>query len=70
MNWGWKKQDVFDSLHKYAVIKAFLVACLYGLSIEIMQELFTADRHFEWLDEAANATGAGIGSLLAVKLFK
>ena len=71
MNWGWKKQTAFSSLHQNPLIKIFFIACAYGLSIEIMQELFTTDRHFEWLDEVANSCGAGFGSLawLAVKRY-
>ena len=69
-NWGWKKQQSFVSLHKNALLKIFVLACAYGFTIEILQETLTTDRHFELLDEAANATGAAIGSLLAVKILK
>lgn len=67
--WGWKKQQTFSGLHRYTLAKIFVLACAYGLSIEIMQELFTVDRHFEWLDEAANATGS-FTSCLLITLFK
>ena len=54
--------------HKNALLKIFIIACTYGFSIEIMQETLTTDRHFEWLDEVANATGAAVGALLWVKI--
>ena len=66
MNWGWMKQGSFNWLHKRALLKIFLFCCIYGFTIEIMQETLTTDRHFEWLDEAANATGAAVGSLVWV----
>jgi hypothetical protein len=69
-NWGWLKQQSFDSLHKNALLKIFIIACSYGFAIEIMQETLTTDRHFEWLDEVANASGAAVGSLLWVKIPK
>ena len=67
-NWGWLKQQSFNSLHKNALLKIFIIACVYGFSIEIMQETLTTTRHFEWLDEVANACGAAVGSLLWVKI--
>jgi len=70
MNWGWLKQQSFRSLHKNAWLKIFIIACAYGFTIEIMQETLTTDRHFELLDEAANACGAAVGSLVWVKILK
>ena len=70
MNWGWKKQNMFATLHQNSMIKIFFIACTYGLSIEIMQELFTIDRHFEWFDEVANSCGSAAGSVLSVKMVK
>jgi VanZ family protein len=70
MVYGWSRQQSIPWLRKHSIIKIIIIASAYGLSIEIMQELFTNDRHFEWLDEAANATGAVVGTLFAVKLFK
>ena len=67
---GWKKQSAFPSLYHNTFIKIFVIACVYGFTIEVMQETLTTTRHFEWLDEAANATGALVGNLLAVKIFK
>ena len=66
MNRGWIKQQSFNSLHKNTLLKIFLICCAYGFTIEIMQETLTTDRHFEWLDEAANACGAAVGSLVWV----
>ena len=70
MNFGWGKQSSFPALHRNALLLIFIIACTYGFAIEIMQEVFTTTRHFELLDEVANATGSGIGSLLVAKLFK
>ena len=70
MYWGWKKQDSFQGLYTNTFIKVFIIACFYGISIEVMQGVFTADRHFELLDEAANASGAAAGGLFAVKIVK
>ncbi|HWB63048.1 MAG TPA: VanZ family protein [Chitinophagales bacterium] len=70
MNFGWRKQSVFQSLKSNTLLKIFVIACVYGFSIELMQKAFTTDRHFELLDELANATGAAIGTLLAVNIFK
>ena len=61
MMWGWAKQQLFTGLHKNAWVKIFVIACAYGLLIEVLQETLTTDRHFEWLDEAADAAGAAVG---------
>jgi VanZ family protein len=70
MNYGWRKQTTFTALHRHTWLVIFIIACVYGYSIEIMQEAFTTTRHYELLDEVANACGAGLGSIFAVKLFK
>jgi len=70
MYYGWQKQTAFQRLHKSSLVKIFIIACVYGFTIEVMQETLTTTRHFELLDEAANATGALIGCLSSVKLFK
>ena len=63
---GWKRQKAFLWFRQHSLAKIFVIACAYGLSIEIMQELFTVDRHFEWLDEAANATGSLVACLIII----
>ncbi|MES2621452.1 MAG: VanZ family protein [Bacteroidota bacterium] len=68
--YGWTRQNSFSALHHHRVFKIFFIVFTYGFTIEIIQELFTVNRHFEWLDIAANSTGAAIGSLISVKLFK
>ena len=68
--WGWQKQKAFVWLHKNMVLKILIVACTYGLLVEVMQEVFTTTRHFDMLDELTNATGAVVGSLISVKLLK
>lgn len=68
MAWGWTKQTAFNALHRNQLIKVFVVACMYGLLIEVLQELFTTTRHFEWLDEGADAFGAAVGCLVTILL--
>ena len=50
--------------------KIFLLAFVYGFTMEIMQEIFTVSRHFDILDIVANSLGVTTGSLISVKLFK
>ena len=70
MFYGWKKQNTFPALHRNSFIKILFIAISYGVAIEIMQKLFTTTRHFELLDILADSSGAAIGSLISVKLFK
>jgi len=70
MSYGWKNQELFSSLRRSMLFKILMIASAYGFLIETMQGLFTADRQFDMLDVAANATGAALGSLISVKLFK
>lgn len=62
--YGWTKQSAFDNLHRMTLLKIIILLSLYGLMIEIMQETLTTDRHFEWLDELANASGSVIGAFI------
>lgn len=59
---GTVKQDEI----KTAKIKVFIVVlcALYGLLIEILQELMPYGRTFEWLDAVANLAGALAGMLI------
>ncbi|MBI4931233.1 MAG: VanZ family protein [Bacteroidetes bacterium] len=68
MYYGWRKQNSFLSLHKNTLIKILLITTIYGFAVEIMQELFTADRHFDIFDALANSVGAVAGSLLCLSL--
>lgn len=68
--WGWKKQTAVPFLHRNALSKIMFITLIYGFSVEILQELLTADRHFELLDAIANAAGGIAGSLISVKLFR
>ena len=63
MYYGWKKQDTFLVLHHRTVIKILIITSSYGFVVEIMQELLTADRHFDLFDALANSTGGVAGSL-------
>ena len=66
MYYGWKKQNSFLALHRQTFIKILLLTSTYGFAVEIMQELFTVDRHFDIFDALANSIGAVAGSMLAV----
>jgi len=66
--YGWSRQRGFESLHQNTMLKIIVLLSLYGFTIELMQETLTLDRHFEWLDELANATGSVIGALTGRKL--
>ena len=68
MYYGWKKQNYFQSLHNNTLIKILVLTSSYGFAVEIMQELFTTDRHFELLDALANSIGAVAGSFLGISL--
>src|SRR4051812_23373058 len=46
MYYGWKKQNTFSSLHNKTMLKILLLTSTYGFAVEVMQELFTTDRHF------------------------
>jgi len=67
MYYGWRKQNSFSALHRNTALKILLITFSYGFAVEIMQELFTADRHFDIFDALANASGAVAGSLLGTK---
>lgn len=66
--YGWTMQSGIAGLHQNTLIKIIILLSLYGFTIEIMQETLTVDRHFELLDELANATGSVIGALIGRKL--
>jgi hypothetical protein len=67
--YGWSMQGSVQSLHRGTLLKIIILLSLYGLTIEIMQETLTLDRHFEWLDEVANASGSIIGTCMGKLLF-
>ena len=70
MYYGWHKQPQILWLKKNTVLKILVITSAYGFAVEVMQEIFTADRHFDLFDALANAIGAIAGSLACVKLFK
>lgn len=45
------------------IVLMLLLSSGYGVLIEFIQETFTADRHLDWYDAIANATGALMGSV-------
>ncbi len=65
MYYGWKKQSSFSFLHKSTILKILIITSSYGFIVEVMQELFTADRHFDIFDALANASGAVVGCYIS-----
>jgi VanZ family protein len=51
-----QRPDNFDKV----MGRVFLASVLYGIAIEVAQELFTATRHADFFDVMANTTGAFI----------
>ncbi len=70
MVYGWRKQKSFSFLHTKALLKILLITSVYGFAVEVMQELFTTDRHFDMLDALANSTGAVVGSFFSAIFIK
>ncbi len=66
--YGWSMQSAYQSLHQKTFLKVFILLSLYGFMVEILQETLTTDRHFELLDELANASGSLIGTYIATWL--
>lgn len=70
MVYGWRKQKAFPFLHTRTLLKILLITSIYGFAVEVMQELFTTDRHFDMLDALANSTGAVVGSFFTAFFIK
>lgn len=70
MVYGWRKQKTFSFLQRKVLLKILLLTSVYGFAVEVMQELFTTDRHFDMLDALANSTGSIVGSFLSVIFIK
>lgn len=66
---GWQKQTTWPALHKHPLLKIALLTFAYGFAVEILQELLTADRHYDNYDALANALGGVAGSGLARWLY-
>jgi VanZ family protein len=49
-------------------LRAFILTIGYGALMEIAQALAPTGREASWLDEGANAFGAGLGTLVALVL--
>ncbi len=68
MYYGWVKQKSYASLHRNTLVKILIITFIYGFAVEVIQELCTADRHFDIYDALANAAGAVAGSFLCIYL--
>lgn len=66
--YGWQKQNSFAWFHVNTFIKILFITSVYGFAVEIMQHVFTADRHFDLYDALANSIGAVAGCFVAPKL--
>ena len=61
--YGWRRQLQITLLRKVPIALVWLACILFGIAIEVCQEVFTADRHFDWLDIMANSMGALAGGM-------
>ena len=61
-----KEQDIGKSKLLWYIV---LFAVLYGIIIEVLQHVATADRHGDPIDALANSTGAIVGMLAVRFLF-
>jgi VanZ family protein len=59
----------FNSIKK-AALKAFLMATIYSIIMEIIQGTVCIRRSFDWYDIIANTIGALMAALLIEKLLK
>ena len=64
-----KKQFSVGSISKALVI-SFIVSLFFGISIEILQELFTTTRHADVFDVLANVSGATLAVIVILLLNK
>ena len=63
---GLKRQNINVRIHRNAFLISVLGGFTLSLVLEILQEIFTYSRHFEWLDLFAN----GIGCIFGILLFR
>ena len=68
--YGWTRQETLSYLHQHTFFKIVILLASYGFAVEIMQELFTADRHYDIYDAIANAIGAVLGAVIARRIVK
>ena len=57
------KKHLSNSNSSKPFLISFLLSFVFGISIEILQELFTTTRHADLLDVLANLTGATIATV-------
>ncbi len=62
---AYKKAGMLTRKKSYWLL---LIACFYGMLLELVQYLFFSYRFFEWLDAGANVAGVFIGFMI-FKLF-
>ena len=58
---GFKKQHQFPFLSSNVIVIIVSFSILYGVAIELFQDLVLSDRSFEWLDIVADAVGVFTG---------
>ena len=66
---GFLKQHSFRKLNYYPLVSALIIASLYGMILEVLQEALTYDRSFELADILANFTGCLAGSALFTLIY-
>ena len=69
MFWGFYVSLTQNEIKISKIIRLVILSILYGIVIEVLQELFTTTRHADILDVLANFTGA-ILALMAFVLMK
>ena len=67
---GWVRQDSYAALHRHTFLKIALLLAVYGFSVEVMQEVFTMDRHYDLYDALANSIGAVVGGIAGRVIFR
>jgi VanZ family protein len=67
---GWKKQTRYPALKNISAAYVIGWCMIYGMLIEVGQELLTHDRNFDWFDVLANGIGSVGGYLFWKKLAK
>ena len=64
------KKHLSNSNSSKSLLISFLLSFVFGISIEILQELFTTTRHADIFDVVANLFGATLAALAIIFLNK
>lgn len=67
LSFGFKRQNTLTRIQSRFLLWTFIISCVYGALIELLQFALTPDRACELYDFFADALGAGLG-LMTFKL--